>query len=84
MKTILLCVGLLTAIGVSAQTTRKIVDNKELNTREKYYVLKTDKQIKQGLYQQSNLFSTRLTCEGYYKNNLKDSLWTFYAFDGKW
>jgi len=83
MKTILLCVGLLTAIGVSAQTTRKIVDNKELNTREKYYVLKTDKQIKQGLYQQSNLFSTRLTCEGYYKNNLKDSLWTFYAFDGK-
>ncbi|WP_295790583.1 energy transducer TonB [Mucilaginibacter sp.] len=83
MKIILLCMGLLSGLGVSAQTTRKIVDNEDLNIREKYYVLKTDKQTKQGKYQAFSLFGDRLICEGYYKNNLKDSLWTFYSLREK-
>jgi len=83
MKTILLCTALLSAFYVSAQTTSRIVDDKDLNTREKYYVLKADKKIKQGRYQQSAIFSGSLLCEGYYKANLKDSLWTFYSFDRK-
>jgi len=83
MKTILLCIGLLSARCVSAQTTRKVVDNEDLNIREKYYVLKADKQIKQGKYQAFSLFGDRLICEGYYKNNLKDSLWTFYSLREK-
>lgn len=83
MKTFLLCLGFLSALCVSAQTTRKMVDNKDLDISESYFVLKANKQFKQGKYQAFSLFGSRLICEGYYKNNLKDSLWTFYSLKEK-
>src|ERR1700722_16870019 len=58
----------------SAGKLKKVVVKGETGT-EIYYVLKSDKQIKQGSYQKFNL-DNNLDISGFYKHGLMDSVWT--------
>lgn len=68
----------LAQVRLSAQETVKVVDKKH---KEIYYVLKSDKKVRQGPY-------CKLGCndsaevEGFYKNGLKDSIWTGWPASG--
>lgn len=66
---------------LNAQTTRQT--EVSANFKKVYHVLKSDKSIKEGSYTEYNHFRNRLVCEGFYKNNLKDSLWKYYDFSSK-
>ena len=57
------------------ETVKKTNDNGK--NKEVFYVLKSDKKIKQGPYQKFN-FAGQLVAEGFYKNGEKDSVWTEY------
>jgi TonB family protein len=78
MKLPLLLITVLIPAALFAQTTRRT--NEDLNTKEVFYVLKSDKNIKEGTYFRYTNFGNKLVCEGFYKNNLKDSLWKYYSF----
>lgn len=54
---------------------------KNPNTAEKYFVLKSDENIKQGLYE-IRRYDNSLATRGYYLKNKKDSIWIFYASNG--
>ncbi|HMG16982.1 MAG TPA: TonB family protein [Saprospiraceae bacterium] len=71
---ILFLPGLLTA-----QTLEKIVAKP---TNEVYYVLREDPTLRQGPYQKMGK-SYDLLVSGFYKNNLRDSIWTFYTGLGR-
>jgi TonB family protein len=45
---------------------------------ERYGVLKTDKKIKQGPYTLTNFYSRDTVTTGFYKNNMRDSIWCMY------
>jgi len=60
------------------QETKKITDK---DTHEVYYVLKSNKSVRQGNYQKNN-YTGRIVVNGYYKNGLKDSTWTEYYWNG--
>lgn len=81
---ILLILGLF-CLGFSAdaQTKSVVAENKDINLKEKYNVLKSDKTIKQGEYAAYSLFWGGLLCEGFYDHNKKDSLWKYYGFGQK-
>ncbi len=51
------------------------------NTTEKYFVLKSDENIRQGLYEK-RLYYNSIAIRGYYSKNKKDSIWIFYAPNG--
>lgn len=55
----------------------------KLNLKETFSVLKSDKKIKQGVYKAATPFNDAPFCEGYYKNNLKDSLWVYLGYGRK-
>src|ERR1700743_1375019 len=75
MKLILSLIAIIISGSLFAQTTRRV--NDEENTREIYYVLKSNKSIKEGPYLKKQMYG-RIICEGFYKSNLKDSLWKYY------
>jgi len=54
---------------------------KNANTTEKYSVLKSDENIRQGLYE-NRRYDNSLAIRGYYSKNKKDSIWIFYASNG--
>jgi|SRR5690554_173301 len=66
----------------SQETTRITVKDKSTNSKEVYYVLKSDQSTQHGPYQKiiDNKF---LIVEGHFKQGLKDSLWTYYKHNGK-
>ncbi|MBA4848749.1 energy transducer TonB [Emticicia sp. BO119] len=76
--TVALMLGALTAVG---QELKKVVkkhsSNPFTNEREEYEVLSDDKKVRHGLYKK--WVNDKLTEEGYYKNNKKDSIWTRYS-----
>lgn len=74
-----LFVVLLTASIVRGQNTKKIIDKE---TQETYYVLKTDQSIRHGNYQKKS-YNGKLEIEGYYKEGVKDSIWSFYDYNGE-
>jgi hypothetical protein len=78
MKLPLLLITVLVPAALFAQTTRRT--NEDPDGREVFYVLKSNKTIKEGPYSQYTHYRNRLTREGFYKNNLKDSLLTYYSF----
>lgn len=51
------------------------------NATEKYFVLRSDNNIRQGLYEK-RLYDSSLAIRGYYSKNKKDSIWIFYASNG--
>ena len=67
---------LLSGAGFAQSTTRITKDS--LPFREKYDVLKSNHQIKQGKYMLSDLKSGKILTTGSYKNNKKDGQWHQY------
>jgi TonB family protein len=67
---------------VLAEEPYKVVtkQNHDPFSVEKYHVLRSNKKIKEGKYQKFTFNNSLLEC-GYYKENLKDSLWIQYLRD---
>jgi len=85
MKTLsLLFFTLGVSVQLLAQTRRMTHSDQSLRIAEEYYVLKADKQIKQGKYTAYDYYNLhRVLCRGYYKNNLRDSLWINYGYNNQ-
>ena len=65
-----------------SQELKKITDkDKKTSNIEEYFVLKEDKDVKHGSYKKMRKSEELIEC-GFYKNNLKDSLWIFFARNG--
>ena len=58
-----------------------IKQTKSPNSTEKYSVLKSNENVRQGLYEK-RLSNNHLLLKGYYSKNKKDSLWIAYASNG--
>lgn len=69
---------LLPAILFGQETKR--IASKETN--ETFFVLKSDKTTKHGVYKKFSYKNT-LLIKGFYKQGLKDSIWECYNFDGQ-
>lgn len=82
MKILSLIVLVILPLSFFGQWTKKIT-KKEKNRKEVYFVLKSDKTIRQGPYHMFGC-GDQLYVEGYYKNGLKDSIWTEYGSHGKY
>jgi TonB family protein len=67
----------------SAQTKQIVKEDRENSRVEKYYVLTDDEEIKEGEYKAYGLFQDNLLRDGFYKGNLKDSLWHVYSYGNK-
>ena len=74
-RTIIILSAFFPLVGFAQETVKKT--SRSDGNKEVYYVLKSDKNIKQGSYQKFNSFDN-LIAEGNYKDGLKDSLWTEY------
>jgi len=81
-KTILFLLTILPTV-LFGQETKKVTEKHE-NSRfkEVYYALKSDKSIRQGNYQKLG-YKDAVLINGFYKNGLKDSIWTEYQWGGK-
>lgn len=75
-----ICLMAFVSLGFGQATTKVTKDS--LNYREKYEVLKSNPQIKQGEYRLSAISTGKLLTTGFYKNNLKDGKWHEYNNDG--
>jgi hypothetical protein len=82
MKQFVFLLSIFLSTTVFAQTVERLNQNKAARIKERYSVLKSDTSIKEGKYEAWNLFDKELICEGYYKNNLKDSVWRYYSTGG--
>jgi len=83
MKLPLSLIAIIISGHLFAQTQKVTNEDKSLGIKEKYYVLKSDKNIKEGAYAAYAIFGDQLVCEGSYKNNLKDSIWNYYNYQHK-
>lgn len=63
-----------------AQTKQVTTTDDALNLKEKYSVLKSDPNVKQGPYVLYSLRGGKLLCKSFYKNDQKDSIWTSYDY----
>ncbi|HVS94792.1 MAG TPA: energy transducer TonB [Mucilaginibacter sp.] len=66
-----------------AQTEKVTREVRSRGIKERFYVLKSDTSIKQGPYAVYPLYGNKLLCEGFYKNNNRDSIWSSYNYNGK-
>src|SRR5882757_7288433 len=82
MKTRILLIVFLFSAKLFAQTTKVTDCNQDTGIKEQYYVLKSEKKIHEGKYATYILSRDLLICDGSYKNNLKDGLWTYYDAKG--
>jgi hypothetical protein len=65
-----------------AQELKMLEDRGESNILIQYHVLASNPKIRQGLYQKFLTLSLKLVEEGNYKDDQKDSLWTYYNILG--
>jgi len=81
MKTKLLIALICCPLFLFAQQTVKVKKSMEKSLRfESYEVLKSDRKIRHGHYQQK--LNDKILDDGYYKNGLKDSLWQGFNLNG--
>lgn len=66
-----------------AQELKLVKNQVNAYTTEQYNVLSANSKIRQGLYQKYNINTHALVEEGYFKNNQKDSVWTYFDAFGK-
>src|SRR6185312_13251632 len=66
-----------------SQELKLIKDRANAYIIEQFNVLSANPKVRQGLYQKYNINANALLEEGYYKNNQKDSLWTYFDAFGK-
>ena len=81
MNQLFIFCALVLSLSCTAQV--KTVKKKRLHgpgCYESYFVLKSDKSIKEGLYMK--MVDNRLAIAGYYKNNIKIGTWIYYDSDG--
>lgn len=77
MKLISLITLSLLVFNSQAQETKKITKKHKAPTyTEEYYVLKSDKSIRNGEYTKTD-YSGKVVAHGYYKDNEKDSSWSY-------
>jgi protein TonB len=77
MKIISLFILSLLVLNSQAQDTKKVTKKHKAPTYiEEYYVLKSDKSIRHGEYKKID-YSGKVVALGFYKNNEKDSVWTY-------
>lgn len=82
MKKLLIIPCLMVFVSLCfGQATTKVTKD-SLDYREKYEVLKSNPQIKQGEYRLSAISTGKLLTTGFYKNNLKDGKWHEYNDNG--
>ncbi|MBD1393576.1 energy transducer TonB [Mucilaginibacter glaciei] len=81
MKRGLLLFALMIPIILFAQTQEVTKLDQFANNVEKYHVLEGNSDIKDGGYKAYN--GGNLMIEGFYKDNLKDSVWKYYTFSGQ-
>src|SRR6185312_6759070 len=79
MKHVFLTSLILVSASLHAQNTKKTIKDKQKNLLTECYVLKSNTDIKEGPYTEKALQSGVVMCEGFYKNNMKDSVWTYYG-----
>ena len=77
-KTILFLITILPAF-LFGQPIKKIIDSKN---HEVYYVLKSDKSVRQGNYKKHD-YKGSTVINGHYNNGVKDSIWEFYNYKGE-
>lgn len=82
MKILTLIILIIFPLSLFGQLTKKVT-NKTKNRREVYFVLESDKKIRHGPYHMFGC-GEQVYVKGYYKNGLKDSLWTEYGSHGKY
>ena len=83
MKRLLLLITLLFSGNLFAQTVKTETDQPKLGIKEKFFVLKSDKNIKDGPYAAYSRYGGKLLYEGFYKNNVRDSIWSSYGYEGE-
>nr|WP_294942265.1 hypothetical protein [uncultured Mucilaginibacter sp.] len=83
MKPKLLTLFCFLSVVASAQTKQIVKEDRENSRVEKHYVLTDDEKIKEGEYKAYGLFQDNLLRDGFYKGNLKDSLWHVYSYGNK-
>ncbi|MDD4993762.1 MAG: hypothetical protein PHR83_16190 [Paludibacter sp.] len=91
MKYLITLIALIPCFLFSQETrtvTKKYIIPKDVETynvecNETYEVLASNKKIKHGYYDRYISSTNVLIIEGYYKNNQKDSLWSYYHRLGK-
>jgi TonB family protein len=83
MRLTILAFVILISLTKSYSQETKLITKKSKNPHatEKYYVLKNNKNKKQGPYEK-RLYNDRLSIRGYYKNNKKDSIWINFSYNG--
>lgn len=81
MKKILIIFLVSITVNAFAQKKKKIKNKISSSEYEIYYVLKSDKKIKDGTYELYE--SNSLKTSGFYKENQKDSLWTDFKYSGE-
>lgn len=83
MKLTLSLIAVVFSGNLFAQTVKVTNNDKAAGIREEYYVLKSDKKIREGTYTAYSILGDELICEGFYKNDLKDSVWFYYHFKNR-
>jgi periplasmic protein TonB len=81
-KKILFILAILPIFLLGQETKKVTQEYKNSPFKEVYYVLKSEKSIRQGNYQKLG-YKGAVIVNGFYKNGLKDSVWTEYRWDGK-
>jgi hypothetical protein len=66
-----------------AQELKLVKEQTSPYTIDQYYILASNPKIRQGAYQRYNKSTRALIVEGHYKNDQKDSLWTYFDVFGK-
>ena len=81
-KTLLFLLAILPSVLFGQETKKVTKEPKDSQYKEIYYVLKSDQSQRHGKYQKF-VYKKILILEGFYKNGLKDSIWTNYRWDGQ-
>lgn len=83
MKLILSLIAIVITGSLFAQTKKVTRNDQTLGLKEKFSVLESDTNIRQGAYAVYPIRGSRLIRKGFYKNNQKDSIWTSYTYQGE-
>ncbi|WP_160328140.1 energy transducer TonB [Solirubrum puertoriconensis] len=78
----IICLGLLgISVASYGQETKKVTEQQG-NAKEQYSALKSDPKVKHGPYARYEGRSGQLAERGYYRNGVRDSIWTEYHWGG--
>ncbi|MEO6851715.1 MAG: TonB family protein [Mucilaginibacter sp.] len=79
MKLSLLLIAVVISTSLYGQNKQRTIMDRENNLIEHYNSTGKDTLFKNGRYSAYTYFSNSIICKGFYKNNLKDSVWCYYS-----